>query len=336
MARTPPRSSAPRGSGGRPEGGRSGRADGLGRPKSRAGNPLDPNRPVRDARPTKGVASPRNRSGDNRVGSPDKDAKGLGGEQVEGRQAVRELLRAGRRRTREIWIVEDIDHAPIVSEIEKLAAKHKVPVRYVPRGKLEREARTDAPQGIVAKAAPLPEADLDELINARAAKGKLGPFLLLLDGVTDPHNLGALLRSAEYAGVTGAVLPRHRAAHVTPTVAKSAAGAVEHVPISVVAGLPAALLRLGERGVWRIGLDQDATADLYDLDLGDQPVALVLGAEGEGLGRLTRARCDAIVAIPRGGRIDSLNVSVAGAVACFEVARRRAAALARSTAPAGD
>ena len=174
----------------------------------------------------------RSTGGDNRVGRPDKDQKGLGGEQVEGRQAVRELLLAGRRKVRDIWISDDVEHADVITEIERLAAAAKVVVRYVPRGRLEREALTEVVQGVLAHAAGIPEADLDELVADPRA------FLVLLDGVTDPHNLGAVLRSAEFVGATGCVLPRHRAAHVTPTVAKASAGAVEHVPLSVVSGLP--------------------------------------------------------------------------------------------------
>jgi len=263
-------------------------------------------------------AAPRPRSGDPRVGRPAQEAKGLGGEQVEGRQAVRELLKAGRRRVREVWVADDVEHADIVTEIERLAARAPAPVRYVSRARLEKQARTDASQGVLALAAGLAEADFDALAADPAA------FLLCLDGVTDPHNLGAVLRSAEYAGVTGAVIPRHRAAHVTPTVTKAAAGAVERVPLALVAGLPTALLRLGERGIWRVGLDQDAPTSLWDLDLADRSVALVLGAEGSGLSRLARQRCDQVVRIPRAGALESLNVAAAGAVALLAVARSRA------------
>ncbi len=265
-------------------------------------------------------AGPRTRSSDPRVGRPARDARGLGGEQVEGRQAVRELLKAGRRRVREVWVADDVEHAEIVTEIERLAARARTPVRYVSRGRLERQARTDASQGVLALAAGVPEADLDQLAADPSA------FLVCLDGVTDPHNLGAVLRSAEYAGATGAVIPRHRAANVTPTVTKAAAGAVERVPLALVSGMPTALLRLGERGVWRVGLDQDAPASLWELDVGRRPLALVLGAEGGGLSRLARQRCDELVRIPRAGSLESLNVAAAGAVALLAVARARAGA----------
>lgn len=247
--------------------------------------------------------------------------RGLGGEQVEGRQAVRELLLAGRRKVNEVLLASDLDPADVIDDIRELAAGDRVVVREINRSRLEAQARTDAPQGVLAFAAPLPEVDLDTLV--RAEPGGPPPFLLALDGITDPGNLGALLRSASAAGVTGVVLPRHRAVHVTPTVAKAAAGAIEHIPMAVVGGLPAALARLRETGVWIAGLDAEAERAVWDLDLGDDAVALVLGAEGAGLSRLVRQRCDQLVSIPMTGPLASLNVATAGALACFEVARRR-------------
>jgi 23S rRNA (guanosine2251-2'-O)-methyltransferase len=146
-----------------------------------------------------------------------------------------------------------------------------------------------------------------------------------LDGITDPHNVGALLRSAECAGVTGVVLPRHRSVHLSPTVTKAAAGAIEYLPMALVAGIPAALQRLSARGVWTVGLVGGAPQSLYGLSLGDQPVALVLGSEGTGLAALTKRRCDVLASIPQHGSLSSLNVSTAGAIACFDVARQRSA-----------
>jgi 23S rRNA (guanosine2251-2'-O)-methyltransferase len=248
-------------------------------------------------------------------------ARGLGGEQVEGRQAVRELLIAGRRKVREVWMVDEGDDAPILADIRELAAGNRVTVTTVSRGRFAAQARCEAPQGVLALAAPLPEADLDDLVAGR--RGTPPPFLVALDGVTDPGNLGAILRSAECAGVTGALLPRHRAVHVTPAATKAAAGAVEHVPIAVVGGLPAALARLRTAGVHVVGLDGASSTSLYDLAGADGPVCLVLGAEGRGLSRLVRERCDEVVAIPMAGVLGSLNVSAAAALACFEVARHR-------------
>ena len=142
--------------------------------------------------------------------------------------------------------------------------------------------------------------------------------------MSDPGNLGALLRCCDGAGVDGVILPRHRAVHVTPTVAKSAAGAIEYVPMALVGGLPAAITKMREAGIWVVGLDDAADRSLFDLgDLATESVCLVLGAEGAGLSRLVRERCDMIVSIPMLGRLSSLNVSVAGALAVYEVARRR-------------
>ncbi|MFP5376663.1 MAG: 23S rRNA (guanosine(2251)-2'-O)-methyltransferase RlmB [Acidimicrobiia bacterium] len=275
-----------------------------------------PSRPPPRRRPPAGPAGP---PGARRPRG--RDPRGLGGEQVEGRRAVRELLAAGRRRVRELSVAEGLDPSPVLAEILDLAAAARVAVRTVGRGRLDGMAATDAPQGVVARAAPLAEADLEEL--ARPGGGE-PPFLLLLDGVTDPHNLGALLRTAACAGATGAVLPRHRAVHVTPTVAKAAAGAIEHLPIAVVPGMPTALAALGRAGVWTVGLDAGAAQSVFDLPLGPEPVALVLGAEGGGLSRLVRRRCDVVAGIPQRGALASLNVAAAGAVACFELARRRA------------
>jgi predicted rRNA methylase len=153
------------------------------------------------------------------------------------------------------------------------------------------------------------------------------PFLVLLEGVTDPQNLGAILRSAECAGATGVAVPRHRSVHVTPAVTKAAAGAIEHLRMALVSGVPSALQALERLGVMTVGLDERGTSSLYELELGDRPVALVLGSEGSGLSQLARRRCDVLCRIPLGGELPSLNVSAAAAVACFEVARQRMARL---------
>lgn len=218
-------------------------------------------------------------------------------------------------------MAEGLEPSPQLDEIERLAARRRVPVRLVGRGKMASAARSESAQGVLARARALHEADLDAIANDTDGRP---PFVLVLDGITDPHNLGALLRAAECAGVSGVVVARHRAVHVTPTVAKVAAGAVEHVPIAVVPGVPSALRRLDQLGLVTLGLDAEARHSLYDLgpEAGG-PVALVLGAEGKGLAHLTKKRCSALVGIPRAGSIESLNVASAGAVACFELARRR-------------
>ena len=254
-------------------------------------------------------------------GSGGSRGKGLGGDQVEGRHAVRELLLAGTRRTREVLFAADMDKAQILDEISELAEEERVMLREVSRNKFEAMARTDAPQGVMAFAAPLQPVELDVLARTQ---GGTKPFLLVLDGVTDPQNLGSILRVAECAGVTGIVLPRHRAARITASVTKTAAGAVEHLPMAQVAGIPAALQRLKELEVWSVGLDMVAESTVFDMRVATDPIALVLGAEGGGLSRLTRERCDVVARIPLAGSLGSLNVSTAAAVACYEVVRRRA------------
>jgi 23S rRNA (guanosine2251-2'-O)-methyltransferase len=248
--------------------------------------------------------------------------RGLGGQIVAGRNAVRELLAAGRRPVGEVFFAEGIDPAPVLDDIAAFAAKAGVPIRTMPRARLDAFAETEAPQGVVARAAPLPEVDRAALATPERP-GAPPPFLVALDGVTDPHNLGAIIRSAESAGATGLVLTRHRAAHVTPTVTKAAAGAIEYLPIAVVPGLPAALQELQSRGVWTVGLAGDADQTVFELPVADGPVCLVLGSEGTGLSRLVRQRCEIVVSIPRVGHTESLNVASAAAVALFEVARRR-------------
>ncbi len=261
--------------------------------------------------PARGPTPPRSESHPERP-------RGPGGDIVEGRHAVRELLLAGTRRVREIVLSADMEPAPILQEIAQLANEARVPVREVSRSKFDALAVTESAQGIQAKAAPLPDLGLEDLLA-----GDREPFLLVMDGITDPGNLGAMLRTGECAGVTGVILPRHRAARVTPTVAKAAQGAIEHVPIATVSGVPKALGQLAQAGVWTIGLDAAADTEIYDITVADGPVALVLGAEGKGLSRLARERCDVVASIPLLGVLDSLNVSAAAAIACFEIARHR-------------
>ncbi len=222
---------------------------------------------------------------------------------------------------REILLASDLDPADVIEDIVDLANDLHVPVRRISRRSLDNESRTDSSQGVVATAGELPEADFDRL--CRVGLAGAAPFLIALDGVTDPGNLGALLRTAEGAGVSGVILPRHRAVHVTPTVTKTAAGAIEHVPMAIVGGMPAAIEAMRKANVWVVGLDASADASLFDLPVGDGPVCLVLGSEGKGLSRLVRERCDLVVAIPLLGQLGSLNVSVSGALACYEVVRRR-------------
>jgi 23S rRNA (guanosine2251-2'-O)-methyltransferase len=279
--------------------------------------------PTRSARSRIGVTRSQAAGRTGRLGdeTPKRDGKGLGGQQIEGRQAVRELLVAGRRRVSEMWLSADLAGDDSVADLVELARVGRIPVAHVGRAKLEARAKSEAPQGVIAFAAELPEADLDDLIRGRAGRR---PFLVAVDGVTDPGNLGAILRSCEGAGVDGVLIPRHRAVHVTPTVAKAAAGAVEYVPMTLVGGLPALLSRLRKTRIWVVGLDDAADRSLFELgDLAADGICLVLGAEGAGLSRLVRERCDTIVSIPMRGRISSLNVSAAAALATYEIARHR-------------
>ncbi len=242
---------------------------------------------------------------------------GPGGDRVEGRQAVRELLLADTRKVHEVVLQSGQDNSTILEDIEMLAADRRVAVREVGRGAFDALAQTESAQGVLAEAEALPTVELEDLIE------QPNPFLVMVDGVTDPHNLGAIFRSADASGATGIVLPRHRSARIGPTVAKTAAGAIEHVPVANVAGVPAAIQILQKHNVWVIGLDEAADRSIFEFDIADQPLCLVLGAEGPGLSRLARERCDQLVSIPMQGSVASLNVSAAATVAMFDVARRR-------------
>ncbi len=247
-----------------------------------------------------------------------RDREGLGGEQVEGRRAVLELLTARRRRVDRVLVADAQDPSDLLDAIEREAQRQRIPVQVVSMARLDREARTEGHQGVLAHAARLATVPLARLLEVEKA------FLLVCDGVTDPRNLGAMLRSADGAGVTGVVLPRHRSARVTPTVTKTAAGAIEYLTFCDVGGVPAALDQLNREGVLTVGLAGEATDSLYDLDLASGPVALVVGGEEKGLATLTRKRCSKVVSIPQLGSIASLNAGVALSVAAFEVARQRA------------
>ena len=203
----------------------------------------------------------------------------LGGEQVEGRRAVLELLRAGRRQVRSVSVSSSVRDDPVIDEIRKRAGGS---LQIVSAERIDGLARSDAPQGVVATAAPLRVADLDELL-ARA-----GCLRRRARRRERPAQSRRRRRAAETAGATGLVFPRHRSARITPVVAKAAAGAIEHLPIAL-SGIPTALERAGRAGCWTIGLDEGGDRSLFDLDLADQPLVLVLGSEGTGLARLTRA-----------------------------------------------
>ena len=246
-------------------------------------------------------------------------ASSLGGDRVEGRRAVAELLTAGRRRVRTVWVASE--RSDDLAEIADIATRRGIQVRELTREELDDLSATEVPQGVVADADPIEPTAVDDLLTAPSA------FLVALDGVTDPQNLGAVLRAAETAGVTGIVLPRHRSAHITPAAAKAAAGAIEYLPIATVAGIPAVIIQAARADVWTIGLDAGGDVAIDDLTVADRPLMLVLGAEGRGLSRLARERCDVVASIPMHGHVASLNVGAAAAIACATVARLRTATL---------
>ncbi len=248
-------------------------------------------------------------------------SSGLGGEQVEGLHAVHELLAARRRITHRLWAVSAHATSGSIGPLVQLAHDRGVRVLFKTADDLMEVARTGAPQGVIAWADPVLAVPLVSLIE----EGSLDHphFLLVLDGVTDPGNFGSMLRSAACAGAGGVVVAQHRSAALTPAAVKAAAGAVEHIPISLVPGIPAALQQLTRAGVWSVGLDPAAKQELWRTTLLDGPVALVLGSEGRGLSHLVRQRCDLLARIPQSGPLASLNVAAAAAVACFEVARQR-------------
>ncbi|MBU6515278.1 MAG: 23S rRNA (guanosine(2251)-2'-O)-methyltransferase RlmB [Acidobacteriota bacterium] len=228
-----------------------------------------------------------------------------------------ELLKARRRPIHKIFVADAQDPSDVLDAIEREAQRQRVPVQVVSMTRLDREARTEGHQGVMAIASRLETVALDALLEDP------NPFLLVCDGVTDPRNLGAMLRSADGAGVTGVVVPRHRSARISPTVTKTAAGAVEYLTFCDVGGIPTAIDQLNKAGVLTVGLAGESKSSLYELDLGSTPVALVVGGEEKGLAPLTRKRCEAVVSIPQLGKISSLNAGVAVSVAAFEVARQR-------------
>ena len=244
----------------------------------------------------------------------------LGGTQVEGHHAVAELLQARSRRVRRLLVSSGQASDGVVARLAAQARSAGVPVEEKSPEALSAAALTNAPQGVIAWADPVEAVSLDRLV---AATGATAPFLICLDGVTDPGNLGAVMRTAVCAGATGMIVGRHRSAPLTAAAVKAAAGAIEHLPIAVVPGVPSALGRLAAADVWTVGLDVSGADDIWSVPVLDGAVALVLGAEGRGLSVLAKQRCDVLVRIPQAGVLGSLNVAAAAAVACFEVARRR-------------
>ena len=243
--------------------------------------------------------------------------------QLYGLLPVLEALRAGSRRLERITLAEGA-HEHRLRELLELSREARVPVRRAPRSELQRMAAGANHQGVIASVAAAAYFDADELLDSLAARVGTAepPLALVLDGVEDPRNLGAIVRTAECAGAHALFLPERRAAGLTDTVAKAAAGALEYVPVARASNVVRLVEELKRRGIWTIGTAADAPL-AYDAWDWTQPSALLLGGEGAGLRRLVRERCDALVRIPLHGRIASLNVSVAAGILLYEAIRQR-------------
>lgn len=242
---------------------------------------------------------------------------------IEGRQPVREALRAGRR-IRRIFIADGAQMRGTLAEIVELAKSNGVRVDRVPRAAIDARASSRAHQGVLAEAAAYRTKGWRSAVEAARAAG-VAPLVLALDGIEDPHNLGALLRSAEIFGVHAVLLPRRRSAALTPVVAKASAGALEHLAVEEVNSLERALAACREEGLWIVALAGGATQQVDNCPLLAEPVVVVVGSEGAGVSRLVRERADAVVSIPMLGQIESLNASVAGALCLWEASKFRRA-----------
>jgi len=245
--------------------------------------------------------------------------------EIYGVNPVLEALRAAHRPIQEITIAEGARDARL-RDVIQLARERNIPVHHAPRKSLDRLTGNAVHQGVLARVAAAQYADADELLEFVAERaGKAPePLVVILDGVEDPHNLGAVLRTAECAGVDAVFIPERRAVGLTETVAKASAGAVEHLPVARVTNLSRLIDELKERNVWVVGTASDAKTSYTDWDW-TRASALVMGSEGAGLHRLVRERCDALISIPVLGRIESLNVSVATGVVLYEAVRQRGA-----------
>jgi 23S rRNA (guanosine2251-2'-O)-methyltransferase len=234
-----------------------------------------------------------------------------------GRRAVRECLRAGRRQAYRLLIAEGVRESDVLGEIVGLAERAPVPLQRVPRASLDQIANGGNPQGVALETARYPYADLDEILALAGSRGE-PPFILLLDLLQDPQNVGTLLRTAAAVGVHGAVLQERRSAEITPAVANASAGAVEHLRIAQETNLARTMESLKTKGVWLMGLEAKG-AERIDRAKLTGPLGLVVGSEGEGLRRLVREKCDFLVRLPMRGQIESLNAATAGSIALYYV-----------------
>ena len=240
-------------------------------------------------------------------------------EMIEGRNAVLEALRAGRALDKVYIARGETDKA--LAHIAGLARERGVSVSDCDRRKLDAMSVTKAHQGVIAVCAVREYASLDDILALAESRGE-APFVVVCDEISDPHNLGAIIRSAECVGAHGVVIPKRRSAGLTAVVGKTSAGAAEHLPVARVANISAALQELKDRGLWVYGAAAEGSSPMWETDL-TGPLALVIGSEGEGLGRLVRERCDFLVSIPLRGKVGSLNASTAAAVLMYEILRQR-------------
>ena len=237
---------------------------------------------------------------------------------IEGRNAVIEAYRAGRAIDR-IYIQDGCQDGPVMT-IKREARKHDTVIKYVARERLDQLSETGKHQGVIAYAAAYEYVQVEDILEKAREKGE-PPFLILLDNIEDPHNLGAIIRTANLAGAHGVIIPRNRAVGLTATVARTSAGALNYTPVARVTNLARTIEELKKEGLWFVGADMGGTV-MYDLDR-KGPIGLVIGNEGEGVGKLVREKCDMVASIPMKGQIDSLNASVAAGVLAYEILRQR-------------
>lgn len=237
---------------------------------------------------------------------------------IEGRNAVIEAYRSGKPIDK-IFILDGCQDGPVMT-IKREAKKHDTLIKFVSRERLDQMSETGKHQGVIAYAAAYEYAQVQDMLEAAKAKGE-PPFLFLLDNIEDPHNLGAIIRTANLAGAHGVIIPKNRAAGLTATVARTSAGALNYTPVAKVTNLSQTIEDLKKEGLWFVCADMGGTS-MYQLDL-TGPVGLVIGSEGEGVGRLVKEKCDYVASIPMKGDIDSLNASVAAGVLAYEIVRQR-------------
>lgn len=241
-------------------------------------------------------------------------------EQIEGRNAVLEAFRSGKC-VDKLFILDGCQDGP-VRTIAREARKTDTIINYVSKERLDQLSETHAHQGVIAQVADYDYSTVDEILARAEEKGE-APFLIILDNVEDPHNLGAIIRTANLAGAHGVIIPKRRAVGLTSTVAKTSAGAINYTPVAKVTNIVRTIEELKEKGIWFVCADMGGET-MYDLDL-TGPMGLVIGNEGEGVSRLVREACDFTASIPMKGDIDSLNASVAAGVLAYEIVRQRLA-----------